>query len=185
MTTTIGEGERTLGRYGQWGFGARPCRSELRRAYGGVHVHDRRQRHSHRHWATAVKPKLSLVTLGVRDLNRSRRFYEALGWSPMQATDSVVFFELGGVVLGLYGWDDLALDADVDESGGGGFRGVSLAHNEPSPSDVDRAVSEFIAAGATIVKHPEPTEWGGYSGYIADPDGHLWEIAHNPFDDWT
>jgi uncharacterized glyoxalase superfamily protein PhnB len=103
----------------------------------------------------------------------------------MQATDSVVFFELGGVVLGLYGWDDLALDADVDGSSGDGFRGMSLAHNEPSPGDVDRAVAEFVAAGATIVKHPEPTEWGGYSGYVADPDGHLWEIAHNPFDDWT
>ncbi len=132
-----------------------------------------------------MKPKLSLVTLGVRDLARSRRFYEALGWTCSDATDTVAFYEVGGVVLGLYGWDDLAADAQLPSADGSGFRGVTLAHNEPSRDDVDRAYAEFLAAGATVVKRPEPTEWGGYSGYVADPDGHLWEVAHNPFSDWT
>lgn len=132
-----------------------------------------------------MKPKLSLVTLGARDLERSRRFYEALGWTCSDSTDTVAFFELGGVVLGLYGWNDLATDAQVPADDAVGFRGVTLAHNEPSRDDVDRAFDEFVAAGATVVKRPEPTEWGGYSGYVADLDGHLWEVAHNPYSDWT
>jgi len=132
-----------------------------------------------------MKPKLSLVTLGVRDLERSRRFYESLGWQCAESTDMVAFFEVGGVMLGLFGWDDLAADADLPSAEGQGFRGVTLAHNEPSRDGVDRAFGEFVAAGATVVKRPEPTEWGGYSGYVADPDGHLWEVAHNPFSDWT
>lgn len=131
-----------------------------------------------------MKPKISLVTLGVADLDRSRSFYSALGWRSVNTEDSVAFFELDGVVLGLYGWDDLAADAGVP-SVGSGFRGFSLAHNEPSTADVDRAFAEFVAAGATVVKQPESTEWGGYSGYVADPDGHLWEVAFNPFSDWT
>ena len=131
-----------------------------------------------------MKPKISLVTLGVADLDRSRSFYSALGWQSTNTEDSVAFFELDGVVLGLYGWDDLADDAGV-ASVGSGFRGFSLAHNEPSIADVDRAFAEFVAAGATVVKPPESTEWGGYSGYVADPDGHLWEVAFNPFSDWT
>lgn len=131
-----------------------------------------------------MKPKISLVTLGVADLDRARSFYEAIGFTCTNAEETVAFFELDGVVLGLFGWDDLADDAGVTPVGSG-FRGFSLAHNEPSPSEVDRAFAEFIDAGATVVKHPEATEWGGYSGYVADPDGHLWEVAHNPFDDWT
>ena len=132
-----------------------------------------------------MKAKVSLITLGVRDIARSQSFYEALGWPCSHSTDDIAFFELDGVVLGLFGWDDLADDAGVASSDGVAFRGVSLAHNEPSRDDVDRAFGEFLAAGATVVKHPEATEWGGYSGYVADPDGHLWEVAFNPFSDWT
>jgi catechol 2,3-dioxygenase-like lactoylglutathione lyase family enzyme len=134
-----------------------------------------------------MKPKLSLVTLGVTDLDRSRRFYEVLGWEPQDWTpeSKVVFFELNGVMLSLFGRDDLAEDVGVDATRSTGFSSITLAHNEPSMDDVDRAFSEFISAGATLVKTPQPTAWGGYSGYVADPDGHLWEVAFNPFSDWT
>jgi uncharacterized protein len=134
-----------------------------------------------------MKPKLSLVTLGVTDLDRSRRFYEALGWEPQDWTpeSKVVFFELNGVMLSLFGQEDLAEDVGVDATRSTGFSSITLAHNEPSTEDVDRAFSEFISAGATLVKTPQPTAWGGYSGYVADPDGHLWEVAFNPFSDWT
>jgi len=135
-----------------------------------------------------MRPKLSVVTLGVSDLGRARRFYEALGWScgDPEPGSKVCFFRLDGVVIALYGWDDLAADADLPAvPQGPGFRGIALAHNEPSAADVDRAYERFLAAGATVVKRPTPTAWGGYSGYVADPDGHLWELAHNPFEDWT
>jgi catechol 2,3-dioxygenase-like lactoylglutathione lyase family enzyme len=135
-----------------------------------------------------MRPKLSVVTLGVRDLSRARRFYEALGWScgePEPGSD-ICFFTLEGVVLALYGWDDLAADAELPSTAPAqGFRGITLAHNEPSVADVDRAYARFVAAGAVVVKPPTATTWGGYSGYVADPDGHLWEIAFNPFEDWT
>jgi catechol 2,3-dioxygenase-like lactoylglutathione lyase family enzyme len=132
-----------------------------------------------------MKPKLSLVTLGVADVARSRTFYEALGFVAVASEDDdVVFFELGGVVLGLYGRAALAADARLNPDGSG-FAGITLAHNEPSVADADRAFGEFVAAGATVVKAMEPTDWGGYSGYVADLDGHLWEIAHNPHMDWT
>jgi len=132
-----------------------------------------------------MKPKLSLVTLGVADVRRSQTFYEALGFVAISpSSDDVVFFELGGVVLGLYGRASLAADAGLDPDGSG-FAAVTLAHNEPSVADADRAFGEFVAAGATVVKIMEPTDWGGYSGYVADLDGHLWEIAHNPHMDWT
>jgi catechol 2,3-dioxygenase-like lactoylglutathione lyase family enzyme len=134
-----------------------------------------------------MKPKLSLVTLGVTDLDRSRRFYEALGWKPQDWTpeSKVVFFELNGVMLSLFGREDLADDIGIDAIKSTGFSFITLAHNEPSIEDVDRAFSEFISAGATVVKSPQATAWGGYSGYVADPDGHLWEVAFNPFSDWT
>lgn len=134
-----------------------------------------------------MKPKLSLVTLGVSDLDRSRRFYEALGWEPQDWTpeSKVVFFELNGVMLSLFGRDDLAEDVGVEATRSTGFSSITLAHNEPSIEDVDRAFNEFISAGATAVKAPQATAWGGYSGYVADPDGHLWEVAFNPFSDWT
>jgi catechol 2,3-dioxygenase-like lactoylglutathione lyase family enzyme len=134
-----------------------------------------------------MKPKLSLVTLGVSDLDRSRRFYEALGWEPQDWTpeSKVVFFELNGVMLSLFGRDDLAEDVGVEATRSTGFSSITLAHNEPSIDDVNRAFNEFISAGATAVKTPQATAWGGYSGYVADPDGHLWEVAFNPFSDWT
>ena len=134
-----------------------------------------------------MKPKLSLVTLGVSDLDRSHRFYEALGWEPQNWTpeSKVVFFELNGVMLSLFGRDDLAEDVGVEATRSTGFSSITLAHNEPSIDDVDRAFNEFISAGATLVKTPHPTAWGGYSGYVTDPDGHLWEVAFNPFSDWT
>ena len=134
-----------------------------------------------------MKPKLSLVTLGVSDLDRSRRFYEALGWEPQDWTpgSKVVFFELNGVMLCLFGRDDLAEDVGVEATRSTGFSSITLAHNEPSIDDVDRAFNEFISTGATAVKTPQATAWGGYSGYVADPDGHLWEVAFNPFSDWT
>ncbi len=133
----------------------------------------------------AVKPKISLITLGTRNLPSARAFYERLGWVCSNDHDDVAFFELDGVVLGLFGWDDLAADAGVLTSDGDEFRGQSVAHNEPSPEAVDIAYAEFVAAGATVVKEPGATPWGGYSGYVADLDGHLWEIAFNPFSDWT
>ncbi|MDI1289564.1 MAG: VOC family protein [bacterium] len=133
-----------------------------------------------------MKGKVGLVTLGVSDLERSRLFYEALGWRThaYDPAQGVVFFELEGTWLALFPRQDLADDARVD-SAGSGFRGFSLAHNEPSRADVDRAYAEALAAGASIVKRPHSTEWGGYSGYFADPDGFLWELAHNPFTDLT
>lgn len=134
-----------------------------------------------------MKPKLSLITLGVSDLERSRHFYEGLGWSPYRwdPESDVVFFELGGVMLALYGRDDLAKDIGSGVAIRPGVTSVTLAHNEASPDDVDRAFAEFVSVGATPVKTPQPTEWGGYSGYVSDPDGHLWEVAFNPFSDWT
>ena len=134
-----------------------------------------------------MKPKLSLVTLGVTDLDRSRRFYEALGWEPQDWTpeSKVVFFELNGVMLSLFGREDLADDIGIDATKSTGFSSITLAHNEPSIEDVDRAFSEFLSAGAIAVKSPQATAWGGYSGYVSDPDGHLWEVAFNPFSDWT
>ena len=133
----------------------------------------------------AVTPKISLITLGVRDVDRATAFYERLGRTASSDQGEVAFFELEGVVLGLFGRDYLADDAGLPTSHGSGFRGQSLAHDEPSPQDVDRVFQEFLEAGATVVKHPGRTPWGGYSGYVADLDGHLWEIAHNAFSDWT
>lgn len=134
-----------------------------------------------------MKQRLSLVTLGVADLERSVRFYEALGWAPMDRTagDGVAFFDMGGVHLSLFGRQDLAADLGTTSEFATGFSAITLAHNEPSRDDVDRAYDEFLAAGATVVKRPEATSWGGYSGYVADPDGHVWEIAFNPVSDWT
>ena len=126
--------------------------------------------------------RITMVTLGVADMARARRFYcEGLGWRQSAASnESVSFIEAGGVVFGLYGRAALAADAGVPEAGSG-FRGVALAHNVGSEADVDRVLDEAVAAGATLVKPGEKVFWGGYSGYFADPDGHLWEVAHNPF----
>ena len=130
-----------------------------------------------------MEPRISLITLGVEDLARSRAFYEALGWTASaQSNDDVVFFQAGGSVFGLYGRAALAEDAQVDDTPAG-FRGVSLAYNARNRSDVDAVLQEAVDAGATLIKAAKEAFWGGYSGYFADPDGHLWEAAHNPF--WT
>ncbi len=127
-----------------------------------------------------MQPRISMVTLGVKDLERSTRFYEeGLGLPRMQFEGDAVFFQLNGSWLGLYPWDALAEDATL-ASGGKGFRGVSLAHNVETRHEVDQLLSQAERVGATIVKPPQDAFWGGYSGYFSDPDGHLWEVAWNP-----
>lgn len=123
--------------------------------------------------------RLSLITLGVDDLARARRFYEhGLGWTPLQALDDVCFYQLPGLALALF--DRQALAADAKRPIDGAFSGISIAINEPTPADVDRLFAEAKAAGATVLKSPEAAPWGGYTGYFADLDGHVWEVAHNP-----
>jgi uncharacterized protein len=127
-----------------------------------------------------MEPRLSLITLGVADVARARRFYEALGFKAGRASqESVAFLPAGGVVLALWGRGDLAADAGVDDSKPG-FAGAALAHNARSEADVDKALAEAVAAGAKLIKPAAKTSYGGYAGYFADPDGHLWEVAHNP-----
>lgn len=129
-----------------------------------------------------MRPRINLVTLGVADIARSRAFYERLGLTASSASNpSVAFFEAGGVVLGLFGHDALAEDAHCPPSPRPSFRGVSLAWNAPSEAEVDAIMAQAVKAGATVVKEPQKVFWGGYSGYFSDPDGHLWEVAHNPF----
>lgn len=128
-----------------------------------------------------MEQRLSLVTLGVADLDAARRFYEALGWTPARGGEGVVFFQAGCMVVGLWSRGQLATDSGVTDAGGWG--GVTLAHNVRSPGEVDAVVEEARAAGATIVREPGETFWGGYSGVFVDPDGHPWEVAHNPH--WT
>ncbi|MBC8206843.1 MAG: VOC family protein [Kiritimatiellaeota bacterium] len=128
-----------------------------------------------------MKPRISMITLGVEDLQASIVFYEKMGFSRKEpVSDEIAFFDLNGSWLGLYPWGKLAEDAQVPPDGAG-FRGVTLAHNLASKEDVDALMDEAVAAGATMVKKPQEVFWGGYSGYFADPDGHLWEIAFNPF----
>jgi predicted lactoylglutathione lyase len=126
-----------------------------------------------------VRQRVSLVTLGVADLGRSRSFYEALGWTTAAAPgDDVVFFQAGDMVLALWGRARLAEDSRVED--GGGWGGMALALNLGSPAEVDAAIEEARAAGAEIGREPAETFWGGYSGLFIDPDGHPWEIDHNP-----
>jgi predicted lactoylglutathione lyase len=126
-----------------------------------------------------VEQRLSLVTLGVRDLARARAFYEALGWSSGAApADDVVFFQTGGMIVAL--WDRARLADDSGVADAGGWGGVTLAHNVRSPAEVDAVIDEARAAGATIARAGAETFWGGYSGAFIDPDGHPWEVAHNP-----
>ncbi len=128
------------------------------------------------------QPILSLVTLGVTDLAKSTRFYEALGFvRKAKDNDGVAFFQAGVCTLALFPSAELAKDATITSPDKpGNFRGVSLAWNCTSEADVDAAFKRAKAVGATIVKPPEKVFWGGYSGYFADPDKHLWEVAHNP-----
>jgi catechol 2,3-dioxygenase-like lactoylglutathione lyase family enzyme len=129
-----------------------------------------------------MEQRLSMVTLGVADLDRARRFYEALGWRRHGDQAEVVFFQAGGMVLGLWSRESLAEDARVP-AGGPGFGGIALAYNTRAREDVDAVLAKAEAAGATITKPAEEAFWGGYTGYFADPDGHLWEVAWNPH--WT
>jgi catechol 2,3-dioxygenase-like lactoylglutathione lyase family enzyme len=126
-----------------------------------------------------MEQRLSLITLGVADVARSRRFYEALGWRASGASQAeVTFFQLGGIALSLWGRAELAADATVPD--GGGFGGVALAHNARSRAEVDAILEEARAAGGRLLKAAHETFWGGYAGYFADPDGHPWEVAWNP-----
>ena len=128
-----------------------------------------------------VQPRISMITLGVKDLARAIAFYEdGLGFPRMESPPEVAFFTLNGTWLGLFGRNDLAEDAQVSPIGYG-FAGFSLAHNVPSELEVDQVVEQAVRAGATLTKTPQKTTWGGYCGYFKDPDGHLWEIAYNPF----
>ncbi len=128
-----------------------------------------------------MKPRISMITLGVRDMDVSVKFYrDGLGFPKMESPPGVAFFTLNGSWLGLYGREALAEDATVPAEGSG-FEAFTLAHNLPSESDVDAIFSQAVEAGATPVKQPQKVFWGGYSGYFKDPDGHLWELAYNPF----
>ena len=129
-----------------------------------------------------MEQRVSLITLGVADVSRSRVFYEALGWTTSAKPDSdVVFFQAGGMVVALWSRAQLAGDTAVEDRGGWG--GIALAHNVRSPAEVDAVLAEAQAAGATIARPGAETFWGGYSGVFVDPDGHPWEVAHNPH--WT
>lgn len=134
-----------------------------------------------------MKPKISLIGLGVRDFAKSLAFYrDGLGFTPHNYADGEdhVMFKLEGTWLSLYPRDKLAEDAMVPDDGQG-FSGFSLAHNVGSPAEVDAVFAHAVSVGATPVKTPREVFWGGYSGYFADPDGHLWEVAYNPFTDLT
>jgi uncharacterized protein len=129
-----------------------------------------------------MEQRISLVTLGVADLDRARRFYEALGWTSDAEQDAdIVFFQAGGLIVALWGRAELAEDSGVHDAGG--YGGITLAHNVRSPEEVDTTLAEAERAGASITRAGAPTFWGGYSGVFHDPDGHPWEVAHNPF--WT
>lgn len=130
-----------------------------------------------------MEQRLSLVTLGVADLARARRFYEdGLGWQRGNAEEGVAFYQMPGMIFALWSRADLAADAGIADSGAV-FSGQALAYNARDRDEVDAVLGEAAAAGGVIVKPAHETFWGGYSGYFADPDGHLWEVAHNPF--WT
>jgi uncharacterized protein len=129
-----------------------------------------------------MEQRLTAVTLGVADLQRARRFYEkGLGWSASLAGDKdVAFFQANGLVIALWGRANLAKDANLIDDGGG-FSGIALAHNVHSREEVDAVLAKAGHAGARILKPGQETFWGGYAGYFADPDGHMWEVAWNPF----
>jgi catechol 2,3-dioxygenase-like lactoylglutathione lyase family enzyme len=127
-----------------------------------------------------MEQRISLVTLGVADLARSRAFYEALGWSGQEVQETV-FFQAGGLALVLWGRDKLAADSGVrDRPADGSFDGIALAHNVRARDEVDALADAAQRAGATITRPPAETFYGGYAACFADPDGHIWEVAHNP-----
>jgi Predicted lactoylglutathione lyase len=124
--------------------------------------------------------RITLITLGVADLDRSKAFYAALGWQGDDSNPGVVFYDLGGLKMGLFGLGSLAEDQGR-KSATLGTGAMTLAQNFDSREAVDHAFAQALAAGATALKQPEAVFWGGYSGYYADPDGHVWELAHNPY----
>jgi uncharacterized protein len=126
-----------------------------------------------------MKQSISLITLGVSDYARAKAFYEAIGWSAAMDVEDTAFFTANGVVLVLWGRDKLAADMGVPDDGAR-FGGIALAHNVASDEEVDRVVEEARANGAEISREPAPTFYGGYAGAFRDPDGHVWEVAHNP-----
>jgi uncharacterized protein len=126
-----------------------------------------------------VEQRVSLITLGVVDLRRSRAFYEELGWRG-QEMEETVFFQAGGQAVVLWGRDKVAADAGIDDDGTSTFGGIVLAHNVASREEVDRVVSAAASAGGQVTKAPAETFYGGYAGFFRDPDGHVWEVAHNP-----
>ncbi len=126
-----------------------------------------------------VEQRISMITLGVSDVARSRAFYEDLGWHG-QELEATVFFQVGGLALVLWGREKLAADAGIDDSGIEQFGGVALAHNVRTAAEVDEVMSTAVSAGAVIAAPASPTFYGGYAGYFRDPDGHLWEVALNP-----
>jgi catechol 2,3-dioxygenase-like lactoylglutathione lyase family enzyme len=130
----------------------------------------------------AIPARITLITLGVTGVDRATAFYQALGWKLSSASvpGVVSFFHTGGSILAVWGRDELAADARVTSPALDGFSGVAHAINLASPTEVDAALEAAVAAGATLTKPAEHADWGGYSGYFADPDGHLWEIAYNP-----
>ena len=129
----------------------------------------------------AIEPRVTLITLAVTDIARATAFYRGLGWALSSAsTPEVSFFDLNGVVLALWTRAELAHDAGV-AAGAPDHSGFALAQNQPDRATVDAVIAQAVAAGAIVTKPAAPTDWGGYSGYFADPDGNLWEIAHNPF----
>jgi uncharacterized protein len=130
-----------------------------------------------------MEQRVSIITLGVADLVRSREFYERLGWRrSMASAEGIVFFQAGGMAVALFPREELAKDVSVSPDGHG-FRGITLAHNTRTREGVDTVLAEAVAAGATLIKPAQDVFWGGYSGYFADPDGFLWEVAWNPFFD--
>lgn len=133
-----------------------------------------------------MKSKISLITLGVTDLDSSKKFYQDLGLTTHNYKDSneVVFFKMEGTWLSLYRKEKLAADAMISPDGTG-FGGITLAHNVSSKKEVDQIYEHALSVGAKPIKKPQDTFWGGYSGYFADPDGYLWEVAYNPFTDLT
>jgi len=131
-----------------------------------------------------MEQRISLITLGVADLPRARNFYEqVVGWTAAPSPPGVVFFDLNGLVFALWPHEELAKDLAMTAGSISAYRGYSLAHNVRSATEVDAIFARLRDHGATIVKEPHKTFWGGYSGYFSDPDGHTWEIAHNP--SWT
>jgi predicted lactoylglutathione lyase len=128
-----------------------------------------------------IPARINIVTLGVSDLRRAEAFYATLGWERSSASnENIAWFKLSGAVLGLFPRHELAADAGVADSEAG-FAGVTLAINLDTKEDVDAAVAAAVQAGGSVAKQPVEVSWGGYSGYFADPDGYLWEVAWNPF----